>query len=194
MPFIIHPYFTIAVLLLTGGYCLYTDLKERKIYDKITLPLLASGMVLSLAQAIYKQVITPGPVSFSQMLWHDWLKVPVICAVIFYVLFQLYVFAAGDLKFLVAISPWLGSAMLVMGWFLPITMIVWAILCLLKDANWNPLELIKRQWIMTRDGLVYLYKRLTKKECNPPDLTSQKVAGMPAIYAAMVWIFCIVIF
>lgn len=88
-----------------------TDLKERIIYRRLTVPLFTGGLFYSLIQ--YQPYLTY--ITFSKkgayLAWYilqSWLGPVLIIAAFMVFLFWLGILGGGDGHFMIAITPWLG--------------------------------------------------------------------------------------
>lgn len=90
-----------AVVLTAAVIALITDIRERLIYRRLTVPLFIGGMVFSLAQY---QAYGSGPWYLLQV----WLGPVLSMTALMLFLFWLGILGGGDGHLLIAVTPWLG--------------------------------------------------------------------------------------
>ena len=88
------------ILLLTLGISLYTDLTQRKIYNWITVPAMALGLILNTWQNGFD--------GFMQA-WLGW----AVGLLIFFIPFLLGGISAGDIKLLAAVGALKGPEFII---------------------------------------------------------------------------------
>lgn len=84
----------IAELILLLAVCLYTDLREQKIKNKFSVPLMAAGFLTNLALR---------GVGWANSLWGI-----VLPFAVFFLFFYLRMFRAGDIKAMMAVGAIMG--------------------------------------------------------------------------------------
>lgn len=92
----------VVVMTLMTLICAYTDLKVKKVYNVVTLPLVLLGMIYHIA--------VEGGVGFLFSLFGIIVTLPLL------LLFSLRMLGAGDIKLLMALGAWWGmEALLLIG-------------------------------------------------------------------------------
>lgn len=139
---------TLAVLFAVIA-ALITDIKDRMIYKKLTIPVFFFGLIYSL-HSLYPYMYDLSLSKQGPALGWDillaWLG-PVLGIFLYtLVLFSLGVFEGGDGQFLIAITPWLGARRMVkvILWFYPAAF-VYLLLYLLLRCNFNIKALLREQ-------------------------------------------------
>lgn len=102
----------LIVVISATIIALITDLKDRMIYRRLTLPVLITGLIYSL-YGIVSQVgmadINKTGITFIWHILQAWIG-PVLFILLYsLLLFWLGILDGGDGQFLIAITPWLGA-------------------------------------------------------------------------------------
>lgn len=144
-------YLGIIIVLIATGIALATDLKYRKIYNKLTFPLFLSGLIFSLLNLLITPnvylVIGRGFFFSLGAFLKAWLGPPLIIFAYGIFVFLLKILGAGDCKFLVALTPWLGLSKMVkiILYFYPLAL-VYMILYYFHQERYNFKKIAKEQW------------------------------------------------
>lgn len=134
----------------------YTDINSREISNWLTGTVLILGLAYTfyLCTPGFKNIplTWPGIVLFAKMTWL-WLGITVKVAIFSLIMFILGVFAGGDGKFLIAISPWAGPYMSNIILYLFPAMVILVAVYLIYQYNFNVVSFLKDQ---VHDTFVFL--------------------------------------
>lgn len=161
-----------------------TDIKERIIYRRLTVPLFIGGLFYSLME--HQPYLTY--ISFSRkglyITWYvlqSWLGPVLIVAVFMVFLFWLGILGGGDGHFMIAITPWLGPLKMVQVFiYLFPVLLIYLCLYLLFSYKFD----IKQMLLDQLANIIIMFKHLPTVWMNITSGTSNVLEnGIPFVSA-----------
>lgn len=175
-----------TVVFLAAAIALITDLSDRMIYRKLTIPVFLLGLIYSLLPFCPHMkgiLINKDGVCLIMKVFYIWLKPVIVITIYALIMFCFGILDGGDGQFLIAIAPWYGVERMIklILYFYPFAL-VFLLIYLLFEYNFCWKNLITNQ---IKNTIVYLKKvgYVSRSECAcrlPPP--------------AMVPIFCSIVF
>lgn len=106
----------LIVVISATIIALITDLKDRMIYRRLTLPVLITGLIYSLYGIVSQVGMAEINKTGITVIWHilqAWIGPVLFIFLYSLLLFWLGILDGGDGQFLIAITPWLGARKMV---------------------------------------------------------------------------------